>query len=351
MGVADHASIPPESGLQVNPSVGSIGARLENRGGPARLASVERPTEKHRVLVEDALKLLIEAEQEGRALSAFSMAAPLGLDQGQAEELLARLAGAGLAEREGAAPRLTGPGREYALQVLRAHRLYEAFLAQTTGLKDADWHGQAHDAEHRMSPEAVERMAAELGHPVYDPHGDPIPGPDGRVPPPRGRPLGEFAPGAAVRVVHVEDEPPDVFAGLAREGVARDVRLRVEQIEPSRVRVRMDGRDIDLSRTEAAQITAAELPPGEVYDDGIERLTALAPGERAEVVGLSPLLRGLARSRLLDLGFVPGTVLEIDLVSPGGDPTAYRVRGASIALRREQTERIRIRRVRAEAVR
>lgn len=312
---------------------------------------MERPTEKHRVLVEDALKLLIEAEQEGRTLSAFSLASPLGLDQGQAEDLLARLAGAGLAEREGVSPRLTGAGREYALQVLRAHRLYEAYLAHTTGLAEADWHGQAHAAEHRMSPEAVERMAAELGHPVYDPHGDPIPGPDGRLPPPRGRPLGEFPPGSAVRVVHVEDEPPEVFAGLAREGVARDVRLRVEAVAAGRVRVRMDGREFELSRIAAAQVTAVDLPPGEVYDDGVERLTVLAPGERAEVVGLSPLLRGLARSRLLDLGFVPGTVLEIDLVSPGGDPVAYRVRGASIALRREQSERIRIRRVRAEAVR
>jgi DtxR family Mn-dependent transcriptional regulator len=67
-----------------------------------------------------------------------------------------------------------------------------------------------------------------------------------------------------------------------------------------------------------------------------ELLSNLRRGETARVVELSRACRGAERRRLLDLGFVPGSEIEVEMVSPAGDPTAYRVRGALIALRREQ---------------
>ena len=93
----------------------------------------------------------------------------------------------------------------------------------------------------------------------------------------------------------------------------------------------------------AEQITVTPLGEGEHFDDSLVRLSSLREGETADVVRLSPLCRGLDRNRLLDLGLVPGTTLSVDLVSPSGSPVAYRVRGASIALRREQAERVLIR--------
>jgi DtxR family Mn-dependent transcriptional regulator len=69
-------------------------------------------------------------------------------------------------------------------------------------------------------------------------------------------------------------------------------------------------------------------------------LGALAPGETARVVRLSPECRGAQRRRLLDLGLVPGTPVTAELVSLAGDPVAYRIRGALIALRREQANRV-----------
>jgi DtxR family Mn-dependent transcriptional regulator len=60
------------------------------------------------------------------------------------------------------------------------------------------------------------------------------------------------------------------------------------------------------------------------------------------VIGLAPACLGAARRRLLDLGFVPGTVVGVEFVSPVGDPTAYRVRGSVIALRRKQADQVRI---------
>lgn len=69
-------------------------------------------------------------------------------------------------------------------------------------------------------------------------------------------------------------------------------------------------------------------------------LSSLAPGQRARVSHLSPACTGAERRRMLDLGFVSDTIVEVDMRSPGGDPTAYRVRGTLIALRREQASLI-----------
>jgi Fe2+ transport system protein FeoA len=79
---------------------------------------------------------------------------------------------------------------------------------------------------------------------------------------------------------------------------------------------------------------------------GWERLSVLsAVGDSARVVGLSPALRGVERRRMLDLGLVPGTEVRLVRRAPGGDPVAYRIRGAVVALRREQADQIRIERL------
>jgi DtxR family Mn-dependent transcriptional regulator len=145
-------------------------------------------------------------------------------------------------------------------------------------------------------------------------------------------------------VIHVEDEPASVYRTLAAAGFAPDVRLRVERAEPDGMDIRIAGRSVSLAPEAVTKVLVEALPDGERFDERAIRLSDLLPGQEAEVLGISPLIRGLARSRLLDLGIVPGTVLEIDLVGPAGDPVAYRVRGASIALRQEQSNRILVRR-------
>ena len=76
-----------------------------------------------------------------------------------------------------------------------------------------------------------------------------------------------------------------------------------------------------------------------------EPLSALRPGEAGRVLAISRRCRGAERRRLMDLGVVPGTVVGVEMRSPNGDPTAYRIRDAFIALRAEQAEGIRVRRV------
>jgi DtxR family Mn-dependent transcriptional regulator len=71
-------------------------------------------------------------------------------------------------------------------------------------------------------------------------------------------------------------------------------------------------------------------------------LSTLKLGEQATVTGISPACRGLERRRFMDLGILPGTQIEVDLSSPSGDPMAYRIRGALVALRYEQANMINI---------
>ena len=189
----------------------------------------------------------------------------------------------------------------------------------------------------------MEKLAQELDYPRFDPHGDPIPDAAGEMAPKQGKELTAYPAGWEGRVVHVEDEPPRLYAQLAHASIAPSTVLRIEKKDGAALRIRAEGRSFEFSAEVAGQITAVPLAAGEAFDESLERLSSLIENEKAAIVGLSPLCRGLERSRLLDLGFVPGTVVTVDLVSPAGSPVAYRVRAASIALRHEQTERVLIR--------
>jgi DtxR family Mn-dependent transcriptional regulator len=175
-----------------------------------------------RVLSEDALKHVFQCEYDRLVASADSMAGALRLTRDAARLLVDRLGAAGLVTTEGGAVHLTVSGREYALQILRAHRLYETFLARETGLGSGEWHLRAEVDEHKLTPAHVDALAQRLGNPRYDPHGDPIPTSTGELPPARGRALSEWPPGVEARIVHVEDEPASIDARHADCGGWRE---------------------------------------------------------------------------------------------------------------------------------
>ncbi len=295
------------------------------------------------ILVQHALKLLAECEYDRVEVSLEMLAGKLSITSVKAGQLVGDLRAAELIEGEGLA--LTGNGREYALHVLQAHRLYETYLARKTGVPESAWHTLADAREHELTESDVQKLADELGHPLFDPHGDPIPTQTGEMPARRGKPLTAYAAGWAGHVVHIEDEPPRLYARIAEAGIAPDTILRIEAKTANEMTIQTEGRQFTFPNEVAEQITAVGLTAGEAYDDSIERLSSLPIGEEAAIVGLSPLCRGLERNRLLDLGVVPGTTVTAELKNPSGNPVAYRIRGACIALRREQAERIRIRKV------
>ena len=292
-----------------------------------------------RVEVEDALKHLWDGEYRQRPATLESLAGALGLSGRAAAELVDRLGRLDLLHHDDSALRLTSAGRRDALRVIRIHRLWERYLADETGLDAREWHAHAEHREHGTSDQQAEALAATLGYPRFDPHGDPIPMASGEVPPHQGMPLTQLPVDQAAEIVHIEDEPEAVFAQIAAAGLVPGMRVRVLDRSPQRIRVEAETDEVVLAPVVAANVTVVTIEgPADVAS--MTRLSTLSLGESADVVALATSCRGAQRRRLLDLGLVPGTRVTSELRGPSGDPTAYRIRGALIALRRDQASHI-----------
>jgi DtxR family Mn-dependent transcriptional regulator len=256
----------------------------------------------------------------------------------------------GLISHEGGRLRLSASGSELAMHIIRAHRLWESYLAEQTGVAEAEWHQRADRQEHLLTPQQAAALAAQLGHPRYDPHGDVIPPVDGELLAEGGESLNSLPVRTPAQITHIEDEPEAIFAQICAQGLRPGMKLCVLEKSPEGIRFWADGSEHVLAPILANNLSVAALP-GLPASDLFEEhfLSGLTTGERATVLGLSPACRGSERRRLLDLGFVAGTAVEIELLSPLGDPTAYRVRGTMVALRREQAGLIRISKTQAHA--
>jgi DtxR family transcriptional regulator, Mn-dependent transcriptional regulator len=289
-----------------------------------------------RVRVEDALKHIFMCGGQGQACTLESLAGRLEISVGDAAALLAHLAHLELVRSVGEVPELTAEGRASALRVVRTHRLWERYLADRTGLPAGEWHDQAERMEHALSPEDADALESRLGHPRWDPHGDPIPTAEGEIPPLRGAALMSVSPGDTVEIVHLEDEPRTIFDQLVAHGMAPGGRMEIVERSERRVLLRGDGREWSLDPVQARNVSVRTLPAGERARERGDSLADLGRGESARVAAISSACQGTQRRRLLDLGVVRGTEITAEMRSAGGDPTAYRIRGALIALRREQ---------------
>jgi DtxR family transcriptional regulator, Mn-dependent transcriptional regulator len=296
-----------------------------------------------RFVREDALKHILKSETSGQVPTCESVAGVLRLKPNAAARLLEDMEQTGLVSFDEGRLRLRPTGRELAIRIIRAHRLWESYLAEQTGVAEARWHLEAERQEHLLSAQQAEALAAQLGHPTYDPHGDPIPGAAGEFTADTGQPLNAAAPDTPVRITHIEDEPDTIYAQLCAEGLRPGMRAWIMEKTPQRIRFWADGSEHILAPILANNISVVPLPESKTSELRAEEyLSGLKPGRPARILGLSSACRGAERRRLLDLGFVPGTAIEVEMVSPGGDPTAYRLRGTVIALRRIQAGLIRI---------
>jgi DtxR family Mn-dependent transcriptional regulator len=260
-----------------------------------------------------------------------------------AHAVLGRLSELGLARVSPGGPTLTDEGRTYGIRILRTHRLLERYFADRTGAAPRDWHELAESAEHRLSADDAEQLAARMGHPVYDPHGDPIPTAAGDFPPSESVHLGSLQPGEAAVITHVEDEPPSVYARLLKRGVHVAMPVKVTGVGPSGIDVLVGGVPHTLDPLLADAVSVRRTGETDRHTTASVGLDTLQPGERAEVVQIAPSVQGPQRRRLLDLGVLPGTVVTAELRSPSGDPVAFRIRGALIALRQPQAQGVHIR--------
>jgi DtxR family Mn-dependent transcriptional regulator len=240
---------------------------------------------------------------------------------------------------------LTPAGAEAALHVIRAHRLWERYLAEETGYQEAEWHDRAEQEEHDLTPEEADKLSFRLGHPTHDPHGDPIPTANGQLQSHGGQPLTTMQPNDCLRIVHIEDEPETVYAQLVAEGIYPGMQVRVIEVSPHRIRFLAGGEEHVLAPIFAANLSVTPVSNGNIEAEPAETLLSLNQGEMGEVLEISRRVRGPERRRLMDMGILPGTKVGVELNGPNGDPRAYRIRGALLALRSEQAQQITIRRL------
>jgi DtxR family Mn-dependent transcriptional regulator len=293
-----------------------------------------------RVLLEDALKFLFDCEYKNTACGLNSIAGNLNISADQATKLMDRLRAMGLITMKEQSFQLTDTGRSYALRIIRIHRIWEKYLADETGVDQMEWHGAADFKEHQLSYEAAEQLAARIGNPVFDPHGDPIPSAQGELPEHKGTPLSNLQEGDIARIIHIEDEPKAVYQQLVALGLYPGMQVYMLDVSDGKITFAADGEECVLAPLFADSITVEAIPEHTPMTAPPTLLSSLKIGEKAVIAGISPNCRGQQRRRLMDLGIVPGTVISAEIESASGDPVGYRILGTTIGIRKSQAELI-----------
>jgi DtxR family Mn-dependent transcriptional regulator len=192
---------------------------------------------------------VFELQQEGgpERVSTTALSARLGVRKASVTGMLQKLAGMRPRlvryERYRGA-RLTPAGERAALQIVRHHRLIESYLSQRLGYGWDEVHGEADRLEHVISEDLEERMAAQLGYPQVDPHGEPIPGRDGLLPARSEVRLSQLQPGTAGFISRVSDDEPELLRYLSQIGLNLNARVEVTERGPfdGPLQVKVSGR-------------------------------------------------------------------------------------------------------------
>lgn len=183
--------------------------------------------------VEDYLKAIYQLTEREPDAATSDIAQRLGVAPASVTGMIKRMAEAGLLEHEpyrGA--RLTAPGRQAALAVVRRHRIIETYLINQLGYDWASVHDEAERLEHAVSDELIERMALALGGPRYDPHGAPIPTRDGVIEQPAYLRLADVDAGSRVTLRLVGDDDSERLRYLKDIGLMPMVEMQVLDKQP-----------------------------------------------------------------------------------------------------------------------
>ncbi|HWC27431.1 MAG TPA: metal-dependent transcriptional regulator [Solirubrobacteraceae bacterium] len=185
--------------------------------------------------IEDYAKSIYSLQQRAgdAPVSTAALAERCGVTAASASAMVKRLAELGLAVHEPYhGVRLTTAGERLALEMLRHHRLLELYLSEHLGVPWDRVHEEAEALEHVLSEDLEARIAAKLGNPTHDPHGDPIPDRDLVIDEGQTEPLDKLPVGAGGRFVRVSDSDPEMLRYLAERGIAIGERCTVRDRQP-----------------------------------------------------------------------------------------------------------------------
>jgi DtxR family Mn-dependent transcriptional regulator len=212
-------------------------------------------------VVEDYVKVIYShTEWQQNPVTPSELAAKLGLAASSVTEMVKKLAASALVTHVPyGAVTLTEEGRMLALRMLRRHRLIETWLVESFGYGWDEVHDEAEVLEHAVSDRLLESIAEQLGHPLRDPHGDPIPSADGVVVRPDAAQLAtvdDGQRGRIVRIVRISDRDPMLLRYLDAERIRLDSSVEVLGRKPfgGALAVKFDGAVHDLGAEAASAI-------------------------------------------------------------------------------------------------
>lgn len=172
--------------------------------------------------VENFLKAVYSLQEASERVSTNALAALLRVKAPSVTDMARRMEGAGLIHyKKYHGVRLTDQGERMALTVIRRHRLIELFLLQELGYELHEVHAEAERLEHAVSDRFISALDRKLGTPDFDPHGDPIPSPDGHVAQTTSGPLTELPLNSQARIARLLTSSPEMLQYM----VDREFRL------------------------------------------------------------------------------------------------------------------------------
>lgn len=195
-----------------------------------------------------------------------ALAARVGVKLSTVSDAVRKLTEQGLLEHAPyGAITLSAQGQEHAVAMVRRHRLLETFLVEVLDYGWDQVHDEAEHLEHAVSDFMVDRIDEHLGHPRRDPHGDPIPTPDGAVERPDARPLSVLPDGARGRVERISDADPQLLTFCAGHGLTIGTMLDVHAGPPfsDSLEIVVNGSDVrvPLGRSATDSIWVSTPPP------------------------------------------------------------------------------------------
>lgn len=187
------------------------------------------------ISIQDYLKSIYELTENGQSASTTALARKLNISAPSVTGMVQKLASAKPAlveyqKHQGVT--LTKEGKKAALEVIRHHRLLEAWLVQTLGYSWDEVHEEAERLEHVISEDFEQRIAAAMGHPVRDPHGEPIPTADLKMPLDDSMPLSALRPNQTATIQRVEASDPKLLRYLEELGLIPGVKIEVQEYSP-----------------------------------------------------------------------------------------------------------------------
>jgi DtxR family Mn-dependent transcriptional regulator len=186
-------------------------------------------------VIEDYLKTIYDLTSSNDRASTNQIAERMNVTPASVTNMIQKLSATEpplLDYRKHRGVKLTDVGEEVALEIIRHHRLLEMFLHQTLGYSWDEVHDEADRLEHVISEELEERIAISLGNPLHDPHGDPIPTRDLRLPESNEETLSQVRPTQKVVVKRVRDTDPELLRYLSEMGIKPDSHLKVVNYSP-----------------------------------------------------------------------------------------------------------------------